>query len=251
MVISERGLNLIKSFEGCRLTAYKCPAGVWTIGWGHTGDVVAGQTITQEQADRMLRVDMAAYEAKVMKYNDAYKWNQNEFDALTSFAYNVGSIDQLTANGTRSRDVIADKLLAYNKGGGKVLTGLVRRRKAEQELFLEAVKSITVEKKSGWYDESDGRKFYNGDTGEAVRNDWHKEPDGRWYWFDGSGRMVTDTWYRYKGDWYYLGADGAMVKGLLNDAGKWYYLDKTGAMATEPVMLTPDDDGALQFPGLT
>ena len=113
MVISERGLNLIKSFEGCRLTAYKCPAGVWTIGWGHTGDVVAGQTITQEQADRMLRVDMAAYEAKVMKYNDKYRWNQNEFDALTSFSYNVGSIDQLTANGTRSRDVIADKLLAY------------------------------------------------------------------------------------------------------------------------------------------
>ena len=109
MRISENGLNLIKSFEGCRLTAYKCPAGVWTIGWGHTGGVKAGQKITQAEADQMLVSDMTAYESKVNKYSK-YNWNQNEFDALTSFAYNVGSIDQLTANGTRSRAEIAAKI---------------------------------------------------------------------------------------------------------------------------------------------
>ena len=126
MRISENGLNLIKSFEGCRLTAYKCPAGVWTIGWGHTGGVKAGQKITQAEADQMLVNDMAAYEKKVNKYA-AYGWNQNEYDAMTSFCYNVGSIDQLTASGTRSRATIAAKMLQYNKGGGKVLAGLTRR----------------------------------------------------------------------------------------------------------------------------
>ena len=140
MRISENGLNLIKSFEGCRLTAYKCPAGVWTIGWGHTGGVKPGQKITQAEADQMLVSDMAAYESKVNKYSK-YNWNQNEFDALTSFAYNVGSIDQLTANGTRSRAEIAAKITQYNKGGGKVLAGLTKRREAEKKLFLTPISS--------------------------------------------------------------------------------------------------------------
>ena len=63
--------------------------------------------------------------------------------------------------------------------------------------------------------------------------------------------MVHDTWYRYNGDWYYLGADGAMVKGLQTAGGKWYYLNDKGCMVTEPVVLTPDQDGALQYPGIT
>lgn len=135
MTTSEKGLALIKQFEGCRLTAYKCPAGVWTIGWGHTGGVKQGRTITQAEADKLLREDLKQFEAKVAKYS-SYNWNQNEFDALVSFAYNVGSIDGLTAKGTRKRSTIADKMLAYNKGGSKVLAGLTRRRKAERELFL-------------------------------------------------------------------------------------------------------------------
>jgi len=94
MKISENGLKLIRSFEGCRLEAYKCPAGVWTIGWGHTGNVKAGQRITQAEADKMLTDDMGPYERNVDKYGTKYMWNQNEFDALVSFAYNVGSIDQ-------------------------------------------------------------------------------------------------------------------------------------------------------------
>ena len=139
MIISNKGLDLIKKFEGCRLKAYKDPAGVWTIGWGHTKGVKAGDEITQEQADKLLRDDLAVYEAKVDKYDDKYRWNQNQFDALVSFAYNIGSIDQLTSNGRRSIKTISDKILEYNKAGGKKLEGLVRRRKAEKALFDEAV----------------------------------------------------------------------------------------------------------------
>ena len=131
----QAGLNLIKQFEGCRLTAYKCPAGVLTIGYGHTAGVKAGQTITQAQADKMLVEDVERFERNVNKYYDKYRWNQNEFDALVSFAFNLGSIDQLTAGGTRSREVIAQKMLQYNKAAGKVLAGLTRRRQAEKELF--------------------------------------------------------------------------------------------------------------------
>lgn len=133
----QAGLSLIKQFEGCRLTAYRCPAGVLTIGYGHTGNVAAGQTITQAEADMLLVADMEKYEKKVNQYFDKYRWNQNEFDALVSFCFNVGSIDQLTAKGTRSRAVIAEKILLYNKAAGKELAGLTRRRKEEQKLFLK------------------------------------------------------------------------------------------------------------------
>lgn len=139
MRISQRGIDLIKQFEGCRLKAYKDPAGVPTIAYGHTAGVKMGDTITQEQADELLRDDLVIYEGKVAKYDDKYHWNQNQFDALVSFAYNIGSIDQLTSNGRRSIKTISDKILEYNKVGGKKLEGLVRRRKAEKALFDEAV----------------------------------------------------------------------------------------------------------------
>ena len=143
MIISNKGLDLIKQFEGCRLKAYKDPVGVWTIGWGHTKGVKAGDEITQAQADKLLRDDLAVYEAKVDKYDDKYHWNQNQFDALVSFAYNIGSIDQLTSSGRRSIKTISNKILEYNKAGGKKLEGLVRRRKAEKELFDAPVASTT------------------------------------------------------------------------------------------------------------
>ncbi len=136
MKISNKGLNLIKKYEGCRLTAYKCPAGIWTIGYGHTAGVKPGMTITQTQADAFLKQDIGRFEKLVEKYHDKYSWNQNEFDALVSFAFNIGSIDKLTAGGARSREVIAAKLLEYDKAGGKTLTGLVKRRKEEQALFI-------------------------------------------------------------------------------------------------------------------
>jgi hypothetical protein len=109
--------------------------------------------------------------------------------------------------------------------------------------------NIILMKKSGWKQEDGGWRYYNGDTGLPVRNDWLYDQD-KWYWFNAAGIMVTSTWYLYKGDWYYLGADGAMVKGLQASGGKWYYLGQDGKMATEPVTLTPEQDGALKYPGL-
>ena len=114
MKTSKTGLDLIKTFEGCRLKAYKCPADVWTIGYGHTGsDVKQGMVITQAEADRLLQQDLERFEKNVMKFNNKYHWTQNEFDALVSFAFNIGSIDQLTANGTRTKAQIAQAMLLY------------------------------------------------------------------------------------------------------------------------------------------
>lgn len=106
-----------------------------------------------------------------------------------------------------------------------------------------------VAHKSGWLEEDGGWRFYLGDTGEPVRNAWYQDGD-KWYWFDGAGLMVRNVWYMHKGDWYYLGSDGAMVKGIQDIGGKWYYLDQDGKMATEPITLIPDQDGALQWPGI-
>ncbi|WP_349667030.1 M15 family metallopeptidase [Lacrimispora sp.] len=107
------------------------------------------------------------------------------------------------------------------------------------------------EKKSGWKEDG-GWRFYNGDTGECVRNAWHEDKEKNlWYWFDGAGMMVTNTWYKYKGDWYYLGPDGAMCKSqLVENSGKIYAVDNNGKMVTGEVLLTTLSDGALQYTGL-
>lgn len=155
--VSEKCIKLVKKFEGLYLKAYKDEVGVWTIGYGITNadkaitkvTVKAGLKITEKTADNWLEKALnKKYLPKVMKYNSKYKWNQNEIDALVSFAYNIGSIDMLTANGTRSRATIAAKMLQYNKAGGKALNGLTRRRKAERELFLAAVKKKATKKKT-------------------------------------------------------------------------------------------------------
>lgn len=149
MKTSKKGIELIKSFEGCVLTAYRCPAGVLTIGYGHTGsDVLAGMTITQAKAEELLRKDLERFELHVEKYGETYNWNQNEFDALVSFSYNIGNIDQLTAYGTRSREEIRNSIRLYNKAAGQVLEGLVRRRQAEYDLFVtEVAENATKNKK--------------------------------------------------------------------------------------------------------
>lgn len=138
MQLSQNGLNLIKSFESCRLTAYKAvpTETYWTIGWGHYGpDVYEGMTITQEEADALLLSDCQRFVNHVNSFT-MYSFTQNEFDALVSFAFNVGSITQLTANGTRDKATIAEKILEYNKSGGVVLPGLVTRRQKEHDLFV-------------------------------------------------------------------------------------------------------------------
>ena len=134
--INKSGLNLIKKYEGCKLTSYICPAGVLTIGYGHTGkDVKPNQTITKKKAINLLKKDLARFERHVQSYNYIYEWTDNEFSALVSFAFNIGNIDQLTAYGTRTRSQIRRAMLKYVKANGKTLQGLVKRRKAELKLF--------------------------------------------------------------------------------------------------------------------
>ena len=153
MKISKKGIELIKKWEGCRLKSYICPAGVLTIGYGHTGkDVKWGMVITESKAESLLVKDLEKFEKKVDKYNDVYNFNQNQFDALVSFAYNIGSIDQLTNNGKRSIDVIAKKILLYCNANGKWLSGLYNRRLDEQRLFKSPIcngKVGTVKAKNG------------------------------------------------------------------------------------------------------
>lgn len=141
-----------------------------------------------------------------------------------------------TSNGTvvvRNGGMVCNK--SYDRGNSSIL-GYVMMD------YPEPVQ------KSGWQQTSDGWRFYL-DGNRYVTNDWYLD-NGKWYWFNGAGFMVANTWYEYNGDWYYLGADGAMLSGLQDIAGKWYYLDRDGKMAEEPVILTPDQDGALQYPGL-
>ena len=147
MKISSKGVSLIKQFEGCRLKAYKCPAGVWTIGYGHTAGVKAGDIITQETAESYLRNDLVQYEKAVMNYDGIYHFNQNQFDALVSFTYNcgAGNLKNLTQSGKRTIAQISDKLLLYNKAGGVTLLGLQRRRAAEKVLFDTPIKSDKIE----------------------------------------------------------------------------------------------------------
>ena len=163
MTTSSKGVSLIKQFEGCRLKAYKCPAGVLTIGYGHTAGVKEGDTITQEQADDYLRNDLAKYEKAVMNYNGIYHFNQNQFDALVSFTYNcgIGNLKNLTQSGKRTLAQISTKLLLYNKAGGVVLRGLQRRRAAEKELFDTPIKT----------DKTDTIKYYPQYTGDSPRVD--------------------------------------------------------------------------------
>ena len=139
MKTSQRGINLIKQFEGVRLTAYKCPAGVYTIGYGHTRGVKRGMKITEEEASAYLAADLLNSEKAVERYDSVYHWNQYEFDALVSFTFNCGATNlrSLLRNGQRNRSQIAATLPLYRKAGGKVLKGLERRRAAEKALFLE------------------------------------------------------------------------------------------------------------------
>lgn len=138
MKISEKGLSLIKEFEGCQLNAYRCPSNVWTIGWGHTENVYEGQSITQEEADNILINDMVKYENYVNTCSNlTFVTNQNQFDALVSFTYNCGQGSLATLVQNRDANTVADKLLLYINGSNGVLQGLVRRREAERVLFLD------------------------------------------------------------------------------------------------------------------
>lgn len=134
--INNKGLQLIKNFEGLRLKAYKCPAGILTIGYGHTGsDVKTGMVITPEKAEELLKKDLAKFE-KAVETNVKIKLNENQFSALVSFTYNCGVGNLRTLVKNRNAKQIGDAILKYNKAGGKILSGLVKRRQAENKLYF-------------------------------------------------------------------------------------------------------------------
>lgn len=140
MKTSQRGMELIKSFEGCKYKAYKAVPSekYWTIGYGHYGpDVTEGMYITPEEATLLLKKDLAKFERQVSEIK--LNLNQNQFDALVSFTYNCGpkNLHKLVLGRTLSQ--IADAMLLYCKAGGKELKGLKRRRAVERDLFLKEV----------------------------------------------------------------------------------------------------------------
>ena len=144
MEISQNGLNLIKEFEALRLKPYKCVAGRWTIGYGHTNGVNQNTgPITTEQAEQLLRQDVKYFENLVNdKRYVPQKINQNQFDALVSFAFNLGggNLKELCnanyAPGKKTVNHIAAEITLYNKVNGKTCQGLVNRRTKEKQLFL-------------------------------------------------------------------------------------------------------------------
>ena len=173
--------------------------------------------------------------------DDAYNDSQGHFKRAAEIGKKLG----LAWGGDWTS--IVDKPHLYLPDWGSTPTALIQRYGTPEEFMATWVPEQV---KTGWQQEDGGWRFYFRDgSGKHVVNAWYQDED-KWYWFDGAGMMVHDTWYRYSGDWYYLGSDGAMVKGLQTVSGKWYYLDKKGRMVTDPVTLTPDQDGALQYPGI-
>ena len=140
MNISDEGLSLIKHFEGCELKAYRCAANVLTIGYGSTKGVTEDMEITQEGAEELLQEEMHEYEGYI---NDMVKvpLEQHQFDSMVSWVFNLGSGNLSSSTllkklNNSEYDEVPEQIKRWNKAGGKVLEGLVRRREAEALLFL-------------------------------------------------------------------------------------------------------------------
>lgn len=143
MITSDTGIDLIKQFEGCELEAYPDPAtggDPWTIGYGHTGpDVQPGLVISEDEADALLRKDLAKFERVVSLAVNGV--TQNQFDALVSLVFNIGQGNFRSSTLLRKLSEgddagAADQFLRWNRAAGKIMKGLTRRREAERELFL-------------------------------------------------------------------------------------------------------------------
>tara|TARA_R110000751_G_scaffold177_2_gene783 strand:+ start:798 stop:1268 length:471 start_codon:yes stop_codon:yes gene_type:complete len=140
MQISDEGMDLIKAFEGLELEAYQCAAGVWTIGYGYIKDVQDGDAWSEDKAEYMLQRELEEeYEGYVNKLVTV-PLNQCQYDALCSFVYNLGgnalkNSTLLIVLNTGQYSAVPEQILRWNKAGGKVLTGLTRRRTAEAALF--------------------------------------------------------------------------------------------------------------------
>jgi len=145
MKTNARGIDLICRNEGCELAAYRCPAGVWTIGFGDTGPhVKPGMVITREEAERLLAERLEReFEAGVLRVIGDAPTTPNQFSAMVSLAYNIGlagfdgsSVARHHVNG--DYEAAAEAFHLWNRGGGKILRGLVRRRKEEADLYSTA-----------------------------------------------------------------------------------------------------------------
>ena len=139
MEISQEGLSLIKKFEGCKLQSYKCAAGVWTIGYGSTNGIEEGMEISQERADMLLLEDVEVFEKAVNELVEV-PLEQNQFDSLISWTFNLGPTNLknstlLKVLNNKNYDEVPTQIKRWNKAGGKVIQGLIRRREAEALLF--------------------------------------------------------------------------------------------------------------------
>ena len=139
MKISQEGLSLIKRFEGCRLESYKCSANVLTIGYGHTSGVKETDTITQDEADKLLQEDVEQFE-KYVDDNVTVELGQSQFDSLVAWTFNLGvgnlrESTMLKKLNNEDYKSVPSEMKRWNKAGGKTLDGLIRRRKAESLLF--------------------------------------------------------------------------------------------------------------------
>jgi lysozyme len=147
MKTSNKGVELIKKHEGLRLTSYICPAGKWTVGYGHTRTAHNNLTITEKQAEELLRSDLEITETAVTHMTKDIGLNQNQFDSLVSFAFNVGvtalrnSTLMRKINADASEQEIREQFGRWIYADKKVLSGLVARRKDEADLYFEPIKT--------------------------------------------------------------------------------------------------------------
>ena len=226
MRLSQKGIDLIKKFEGIRLKSYICPAGVLTIGYGHTGsDVYPNQQITEEEAEKLLWKDTESAQQTVSSFVQA-KINQNEYDALVSFVFNVGPTAFVNStllrllNHGADRKVVAAEFDRWVKAGSdQPVPGLVRRREAEKALFLEKVKhpllgksilakrdtwlkrrpvdstalapeeKLFVPKGSAW--QWSEIRMYSGETHQRVFLE--AQPDREWWLFPDHWKIINDS----------------------------------------------------------
>ena len=226
MTLSQRGLDLIKKFEGLRLTAYKCVAGVDTIGYGHTGsDVKPGMRITEEEAEKLLWKDTESVQQAVHSFVNV-KLNQNEYDALVSFVFNIGPTAFIHStllrllNGNSDRKIVAAEFAKWVKAGSdQLVPGLVRRRQHEKALFLEKIKhpllgKSILAKRDTWLKrkpvdssklEAEEKLFvpkgaawqwteirmYAGESHQRVFLE--QQPDKEWWFFPDHWKIINDT----------------------------------------------------------
>ncbi|MEZ3444298.1 MAG: lysozyme [Lachnospiraceae bacterium] len=192
MNISDQGIALIKSFEGCRLTAYRAVSTekYYTIGWGHYGaDVKAGQTISQKEADSLFLSDLQRFVKYTNTYTKNLTLNQNQFDALVSFCYNCGPGALRKLVGGRTVKEIADHITdePYTRSKGKIIKGLVRRRQEEKELFCRRSEVTRMDVKIGSARIDENGKLSGGKAGDQTGKE-----------------VSTQDYYMHSKGWYLL-----------------------------------------------